>query len=447
MGNLDELWGAVERACKDAGIGEYEVYYSSGSSISCSAYRDDIDEFSSGESASLSLRCRVGGKIGYASTELLTPEEAARLPLRAAENARIVEREDEADLYDGSGEYRALPEAPFEMPSASALKEQTLACQRAVYAVGEDVADGTECGCYAGYGEIALYNSRGLRLRKSAGSVGSALYAMIDRAGEKQGGGKSVPRFPQGEERAQLAQIAYQRAADRFGAVQPESGRFDVVFDENCMRQILGAFIGDFFAENCQKGLSPLKRERVGEVIASSAVTLVDTPFYEGNPFQIAFDGEGVPTREKKILDGGRLVTLLYNRSAAAKDGCESTGNASRGSSSIGTRHYTLLLQPGEKSKDELLAAADGGIFVTDMKGFHAGASAVTGDFSIDSEGFRIEGGRQGRALKSFTVSGNFFDFLRAIEAVAREFEEPHPGYGTIIAPATLVRGVSVAGE
>ena len=45
------------------------------------------------------------------------------------------------------------------------------------------------------------------------------------------------------------------------------------------------------------------------------------------------------------------------------------------------------------------------------MKGFHAGANAVTGDFSIESAGFMIEDGKKGRPVKSFTVAGTSLSF------------------------------------
>lgn len=444
---FESLWNAVQEACRDAGIDEYEVYYSYGSDLSCRAFREEISGFSSGSGGNLLFRCMAHGKMGYASTGLLTEEEMRALPARAAENALVVEKDDAAVIYDGRGEYKVLPERRYELPAAALLRDTALECQKTVYALGEDVSDGTQCGAYASEHKIYLYNSKGLRLRSSGGGIGSYFQAMLERDGEKQAGYDSCCRIPKEEERKKCAEKAYARAAERFGAAPPPTGSYDLVIDEDCMEQFLSSFCGDFFAENCQKGLSPLKKEQVGEEIAAPCVTLVDTPFFEENPLQIAFDGEGVPTKEKKIIDGGKLRTLLYNLTSAAKDGVESTGNASRGGASIGTKIFTLYLQGGEKSKDELLQMANGGIFVTAMKGFHAGASAVTGDFSLDSEGFLIENGKKGRPLKSFTVSGNFFTLLKSIVEIANEHEEPHPGYSQIISPAVLVRGMSVAGE
>ena len=195
-----------------------------------------------------------------------------------------------------------------------------------------------------------------------------------------------------------------------------------------------------------QKGLSLLKG-RVGEQIAADFVTITDTPFYPGNTMQISFDGEGVPTREKNVVENGVLKTLLYNLSSAKKDGVASTGNASRSGSSIGTKPFTFYINPGTLSRQELFEKAGNGVYVTSMKGFHAGANTVSGDFSIESAGFLIEDGKLGAPVKSFTVAGNFFELLRGIDTLGCEIDLRRPGYTLIAAPDTLVCGLSVAGE
>ncbi|MBQ9996179.1 MAG: TldD/PmbA family protein, partial [Clostridia bacterium] len=159
------------------------------------------------------------------------------------------------------------------------------------------------------------------------------------------------------------------------------------------------------------------------------------------------FDGEGVPPRCKNVVENGVLKTYLYNLMTAKKDGVETTGNAARGAASIGTRVYTFYINKGEMTREELLKKADNGIYVTAMKGFHAGANAVTGDFSIESEGFILENGEIGAPVKSFTVAGNFFDLLKQISDVDNELDFGGPGGTRIVAPDVLVPGMSVAGE
>ena len=82
------------------------------------------------------------------------------------------------------------------------------------------------------------------------------------------------------------------------------------------------------------------------------------------------------------------------------------------------------------------------------MKGLHAGANPVTGDFSLESAGFMIEDGKLGRAVRSFTVAGNFFDMIKKISAVGDKLELGVPtGFTSFGSPDVLIPDMSVAGE
>ncbi|MBR6777736.1 MAG: TldD/PmbA family protein, partial [Clostridia bacterium] len=83
-----------------------------------------------------------------------------------------------------------------------------------------------------------------------------------------------------------------------------------------------------------------------------------------------------------------------------------------------------------------------------EVKGLHAGANPVTGDFSIESAGFLIEGGKRTKPVKSFTIAGNFFNLLKEIKALSNEVDfSLSGGYTTFGAPAVLIENMSVAGK
>ena len=138
-----------------------------------------------------------------------------------------------------------------------------------------------------------------------------------------------------------------------------------------------------------------------------------------------------------------------FNLKTARKAGVASTGNASKASyaSPVSVAPFNFYLQPGTLTKEELYAAAgEKAILITFMKGAHAGANPVTGDFSLESKGFLIENGSIVRPVQGITVAGNFFDLLNNIRGLADdlEFSRGITSYG---APSTLVDGLTVAGE
>lgn len=450
MEKFDILKNIVRECSEKNGIAEYELYYSEHASVHADTFRDEISSFSSSVGGSLYYRCIVNGKLGYASTQALDEAEMEKLVSRAVENASVVEKEEEAIIYGGASpeDYRKLPACDFTMPTAATIRERAMANRNLLYAADSRIADGTAAGAYAGHSVTCLYNSNGLDLSSRSGNAGEFFRVVLDNGEEKQVGGESLHNSFAKDDSARLEKIekAISEANAKFGAGKVKTGKYNVIFQNDQTEAILSTFLSVFFAENVQKGLSLLKG-KVGEKIAADCITITDDPFCEDNTVQTAFDGEGVPTYTKNVVEGGVLKTFLYNLMTAKKDGVQTTGNASRGAASIGTRVYTFYINKGTMTREEMLKKADNGIYVTAMKGFHAGANASTGDFSIESEGFLIENGEIGAPVKSFTVAGNFFDLLKQISDVDDELDFGGPGSSRICAPDILVPGMSVAGE
>ncbi|MBQ8578060.1 MAG: TldD/PmbA family protein [Clostridia bacterium] len=451
MERFDLLKNIIKTSSEARGITEYELYYSEDASISAETYRDEISAFSSSVGGMLLYRCIVDGKIGYASTEALDEAEMDALVARAAVNAACIEKDEEAIIFGGATkeDYHTVPAVQFTMPTAAVIRDEAMKCRDIIYAADKRMADGTECGAFAGQSTVRLFNSKGLDLGISVGNCGEYLQALLDNGEEKQYDYDFLYNHFGEDNREELVSIADKVVAGadaKFGAGLVKTGKYNVIFDHKQMKAMLSTFLSTFYAENAQKGLSLLKG-KVGETIAADCITITDNPFYEKNPMQIPFDGEGVPTRCKNVIENGVLKTLLYNLTSAKKDGVETTGNASRSAASIGTRAYSFYINPGEMTRDELFAKAGNGIYVTEMKGFHAGANAVTGDFSIESAGFLIEDGKIGAPVKSFTVAGNFFELLKQISAIDNVLEMKAPGFSQIGSPDVLVPGMSIAGE
>ena len=215
------------------------------------------------------------------------------------------------------------------------------------------------------------------------------------------------------------------------------------------MRSILSAFSSAFSAKNAQLGLSLLAGKE-GTSIASEVITLTDDPMRPGVSMQTPFDAEGVAAHRKAVIEKGVLKTLLHNLESAKAAGVESTGNASRAgySSPVGISPYAFCIEAGEYSHDALLALAENGVYITEVKGLHAGANAVTGDFSIESAGFMIENGKLTRPVKSFTVAGNFFELLQNVSALSDEVTVGISGSFTRFgSPDVLIRDMSIAGK
>lgn len=432
-------------------IAEYELYLQLEDSASASAFRHEISGFSDSSEGGVCIRCLVGGKMGYASTQRLTEDSARDLVQRAAANAAVLETAEPEYLVGAGGEYRTVDTSSDPLPGADALRRAALGGQDALYAQ-KGVIDGSETEIFAERVTIAISNSKGLDLQYENSVAGAVLSAVVGDGkedGEKASEYKIALGAPEALDFDALAGEAAGKARETLGAGVGPTGVMPVVFSGDAMSQLLAVYSPIFSAENAQKGLSLLK-DKEGTEIAAPIVTLTDDPFYEKAPMPMPFDAEGSPTRKKDVIENGVLKTLLYNLRTAAAAGKETTGNASKAGydAKVGVRPFTLYLKAGELSREQLLEKAGDGVLINSLGGLHAGANPITGDFSLQSAGFLIEGGKKGAPVRSFTVAGNFFTLLKSITAVADDMKVPSsPSFTSVISPSVLVEGLSVAGK
>ena len=446
--SFEAMKKALIAAAERAGIKDYEIYYEQEENLSVETLKDEISAFSSGVTGGICFRCLVDGRMGYASGEQMTEEAMADLVSRAAANARCIDNEDTPVIFEGSAHYETVDLPRPEAADASLLRRTALELQKQTYAENPAVGDGTQTYMMTTVSEVRLCNSKGLELSNRVGLTAGYVDAVVRVGDEAQesfeaGVGASF------EELKQLPAVAVGKALDKIGASTVESGKYNVVFSGEQFRQFLSTFSSVFSAKSAQLGLSLLAGKE-GQTVASPCVTVTDDPLRAGYAIQTPFDGEGVATYRKNVIENGVLQTLLYDLTTAAKAGKKSTGNGQKHgyASSVSISPYSFSISAGDKTTEELLNMAGDGILVTECKGFHAGANAVTGDFSIESAGFRIRDGKKAEPIKSFTVAGNFFTLLKSIHALGNEIRwSPFGGFTVFGAPDLLVPDMSVAGK
>ncbi|MBQ3147541.1 MAG: TldD/PmbA family protein [Oscillospiraceae bacterium] len=437
---------AVIAKCEALGIADYELYYQSAESTSVSAFQHSIHQFTSSIEGGVCFRCIWNGKMGYASTEALSEAEASAVVERAVDNASVLEAEEQVFLGEGGKTYQALPEETREMPATDALIAKVLETQEQIYQADAAVVDGSSTQGIAERSETAIFNSRGLDLYSQGVLTGLVVAAVVTDGKEKTNDYQIKLAPIEDIDTEELTKKAAQTALSKLGGEVAPTGQYPVVFDPEAMSDLLSAFSGIFSSEAAQKGLSKLAGQE-GKVIAGENITLIDDPFWKDAPMKRNFDAEGSPVYTKKVVENGKLNTLLYNLKTAAVAGKETTGNASKAgyAASVGISPFTFYLQPGDITEEELLQAAGNGVYINSLSGLHAGADAISGDFSLQSAGFMIENGEKTTAVKSFTVAGNFYELLGSIRSIASNLEMP--GMGRFGAPSVLVDGLSVAGK
>ena len=447
--NFNEFKVLVIAQCQALGVAEYELYYQAGASTSVDTFQHSINEFTSSYSGGLCFRCIVNGKMGYASTENLSAQQAKSVVAKAVDNAINLEAEEAVFLGEGGQEYEPMDDKSYALPSTEELIAKVLDTTEKLYAADPMAVDGCQTQGIIETSEVAIYNSKGLDLHHSNKASGLIAVGVVSNGKEMSNDYQIKLGKLDLIDTDELVKKAIGGAKEKLGGEVAPTGQYPVIFNTDATCSLLGVYSGVFNSESAQKGLSKLAG-REGEVIAAPCVTLIDDPFHCDNPEPRNFDAEGSPTHKKAVIENGVLNTLLYNLKTAAVAGKKTTGNASKGSydSPVGIRPFTMYLQGGSMTEDELLAKAGNGVYITSLGGLHAGADAISGDFSLQSSGYMIENGVKTRYVKSFTVAGNFYELLKNIVALADNCRLPRAMGSTAFgAPSVLVDGLSVAGK
>ena len=439
MHNMELIKNAVAEAAKRFGAEEYELTITGKEDTGVSALKKEIDSVSYSRSGTMTVRCVVGGKSGYAASELVTPEAAARIVETACDNATVVDDVDQVELFPGSDHYETSTDAAIELPDTDSLKERALQLQELAYAASDKIIDGTQ-SFVSGMNIVQdVMNSAGLQLHYETGLVYQGLMAAV-KSGEEAADDFCLTDISKKSVR-ETVDKAVSGALSKLGADTVPSGKYNIIMDSATICSLMERYASVFSARSAYMKTTLLAGSE-GEMVASEKLTLIDDPFYPEKFGHCPFDGEGVAVYTKNVIENGRLNTLLYNRMYAKLLGKETTGNAA---DATHIEPKGLYFAPGTLTNAELLKKLGDGIYLTSLQGLHAGANVQSGDFSLQADGFLVKGGEKVSPIKNFTVADNFYQLLKKVDAISSEVKF---GMGSDFgSPEILFTGVAVSGK
>ena len=437
--NMDLIKNAVAEAAKQFGAEEYELTITAKEDTGVEALKKEITSVSYSRSGTMTVRCVVGGKSGYAISELVTPEAAAEIVETACDNAQVLDDADQVGLFPGSEHYETSRDSAIELPDAEALKERALKLQELAYAASDKIIDGTQSFVSGMNITEDVMNSAGLQLHYETGLVYQGLMAAVKDGEEAADEFALTDIFKKTVQ--ETVDKAVTGALSKLGADTVPSGKYNIIMDSPTVCSLLKTYASVFSARSAYLKTTLLAGKE-GELVAKENVTLIDDPFYPEKFGHCPFDGEGVAVYAKKVIENGRLNTLLYNRMYAKLLGKKTTGNAA---SATGVEPKGLYFAPGDLTNEELLKKLGDGLYLTSLQGLHAGANVQSGDFSLQADGFLVKDGKKVAPIKNFTVADNFYQLLKKVEALSSEVKF---GVGSDFgSPEILFTDVAVSGK
>jgi len=208
--------------------------------------------------------------------------------------------------------------------------------------------------------------------------------------------------------------IEYFRMAEKI--VPIESKSVPVIFTPGGFIAILISLSMALDGKNVFLGASPL-RDKLGQKIAHPSFTLIDDPTMEFGPRTSAFDNEGVIRKITPLVEDGVLKNFIYDLDTAGRAGEHPSGHGTS------RRLTNLVMNPGDKSFEEMVASIDEGLMVHDFLGLGQG-NPINGEFSVNVFlGYKIENGKITGRVKDVMLAGNAYAALNDITAISKERE------------------------
>lgn len=445
MEKYHSLMTYLANRAKHYNIDDWEMFVLEVENIGTRAFKHEIIKESSKFYSALSIRVIKQDKEGISSSQLLSTEEIDNLLERACDNLVLYDKEEKPLVFDKITTYPKLEENEELNYTIADIKQFALNALENVYKKDSRVIDGSTCS--AEYGKRIRYyaSSKGIELIQKSDDAYIMSNCKVSDGNDIQ----NAYSVKEGNIRNSDVTDGVNKAIKQLNPKKIKSGCYDVIFSPDAVSQILETFVSIFSGKKSAFSLTKFK-DKEEHKVASDKLTIIDDPLYPGYRLQCAFDDDGYPCYTKTVIENGVLKTLLYNLEYGAKCGKSSTGNGYRSQISgvSGITPYSFYIKPSNVTLDELFQKCEGGIYVTQMKGFHAGANAITGDFSIESAGFLIKDSKADEAINEFTVSGNFYELLENIEEVANDLEfEVSLSAERFGSPSILVKGLSISGK
>lgn len=439
LGHLTDL---VAQA-KSAGADAADAIYVEGISVSTACRKGKPESLSRSEGYDLGLRVLIGQRQAIVSSSDLSKPALDELVARAVSMARVVPEDPYCGLAPGDLLATDIPDLdgcdPVE-PSGAVLEQRTREAEEAALVVkGVTNSEGAEASW--GKSRLAVAGTNGFAQQRE-GSGHSLSVSVVAGEGTGMERDYDYSTAVYGEDlraASDLGRAAAEKAVARLKPQKVKTAQVPVIFDPRVSSSLIGHLSGAVNGSSVARGTTFLK-EKMGEQLFADGVNIIDDPLRKRGLRSKAFDAEGVATQTRHIIADGLLQTWILDLRSARQLGLQTTGNASRGTSSPPSPSTTnLYMDAGSVSREDMIRDVKSGFYITELIGM--GVNGITGDYSRGAGGFWIENGEITYPVNEVTIAGSLLDMFKHLTpADDLEFR-----YGTN-APTVRVDGLTVAG-
>lgn len=414
---------------------------SEGCGLSVSVRKGELENVERNRDKSLGVTVYVGQRRGNASTSDFS-EEAIKQTVQAAYDiARFTAEDPVGGLPDEEDIVREQPELDLFHPWAITSEEAArlaLECEAAALSTDKRITNSEGAGVSAQQSHFFSAHTHGFRGGYASSRHSISVAPIAGRGDDMQRDAWYSSMRSAGELASPQAvgRYAAERALSRLKSRKIKTTECPVLFESPLAAGLLGSLVQATSGGALYRKSSFLL-DSLGKKVLADHISVDEDPHVRRGKGSAPFDDEGVATKARKIVDGGRLEGYFLSTYSARKLGMKTTGNA-------GGSHNLVLHSSRTRPQDDLDAMLEKlgtGLFVIELMG--QGVNYVTGDYSRGCSGFWVEKGRIAFPVQEITIAGNLKDMLLGIEAVGADAYT----FGAKTTGSILINRMKVAGS
>ncbi|WP_158748648.1 TldD/PmbA family protein [Acidobacterium sp. S8] len=447
--DLQQLATDIVTQARKAGATDAEVVIREGDEFSTTVRLGEVETLKESGSRGIGLRVFVGQRVASTSSSDFTEDGIRHLISGALGLASVTSEDPFVGLADAAEfgqvdfDLNLYHDDVYSLPTAERI-EYARRCEAAAMSADTRIQNSDGGTFDAATGRKVFANSRGFvgEYLSSYCSVSTSPIAMSKNGEMQRDYWYSTARMlGKLDSPESVGAEAARRTLRRLDGRRIPTQRAPIVFAPEIARSLIGAIFEAANGDSIYRGAS-FFTGKLGEQVAAESINVIDDGTIVGGYGSSPFDGEGLPTRRKVIVENGVLKTYLLNTYTARKLNMQSTGNAVRGlAGNPGISSGNLYLEAGKLSPEEILREVESGFYVTELLG--QGVNMVTGDYSRGASGLWIENGELTYPVQEVTVAGNLKDMFRNITAIGNDLDFR----GSVASPTLRIDGMTIAGE
>nr|MBN2276829.1 TldD/PmbA family protein [candidate division Zixibacteria bacterium] len=414
----DKLFTTFEKIVKSSKADETEIVYV-GSNYGLTRFANSIIHQNVNESdAKVYIRTVKGRKIGVAATNSLVLNDLKATLKNSIEIARFQKDNEYFDGLPGPQAYKSL-ETHFESTAAFAPKDRARLVKKIF--IRANRRKFTTAGAFStGEGELAVFNTRGVRCYQPLSSASLNIVAMSPTS---SGYASNLSRRVEDIDTVALADIAVEKARLAKRPKPLKAGEYEVILEPAAVAEAFEwtnyiAFGSKTFTEK-----SSFLAGNIGKKVMHDSVTIYD----DGNDtagIAVPFDFEGVPKQKIYFVKNGVGQGVVWDRTSGKKEGVPSTGHAiTPDAGGQGAYALNIFIQPGDKTREEMIASVKRGILVTRfhyINGFIDTPKAVLTGMTRDGT-FLIEDGRIKHGIKNLRFTDSMLRTFSTVKGISKD--------------------------